>query len=351
MHYKVIVWPVVNPLDVPISQVFDWNATSGLLQDVPLLEGTSYRVNVMIGFSDGYAYSDDVFFDWPPLVKTTTIQTTDEAPADGIHCGEFSDPDIEWAPAINETTLDGDLVQGWAFTLKHRDGFADHGCRVVSAADGHPTRTGNYSIRFEVQDGDCNWNDSWDDCTTDRSRHELTQLWKDPTAADYQYHPQYDGDDFWYGWSVYLPDEPLPQGKAVTFIGQFHTETHAPFYIEDFSDGLGYRFNDRNYEFISREVVSPNEAVRGQWNDIAVHVRWSSGEDGLIEIYLNGNQVAELHGSTLDGATQATFDFGIYNAFISECDCDAMPTQVVYYDALRRGATRASVDMSLNNTE
>ena len=77
MHYKVLVWPVVNPPDVPISQVFDWNATSGLLQNVPLLEGTSYRLNVMIGFSDGYSYSEDVFFDWPPLVNTsTTVDTT-----------------------------------------------------------------------------------------------------------------------------------------------------------------------------------------------------------------------------------------------------------------------------------
>ena len=76
MHYKVLVWPVVNPPDVPISQVFDWNATSGLLQDVPLLEGASYRLNVMIGFSDGYAYSEDVFFDWPPLAAPTTPTTT-----------------------------------------------------------------------------------------------------------------------------------------------------------------------------------------------------------------------------------------------------------------------------------
>ena len=76
MHYKVLVWPVMNPPDVPISQVFDWNATSGLLQNVPLLEGISYRLNVMIGFSDGYAYSDDVFFDWPPLVNTSATGDT-----------------------------------------------------------------------------------------------------------------------------------------------------------------------------------------------------------------------------------------------------------------------------------
>ncbi len=65
MWYKVIAWPLVNPPDEPISLVFDWDATSGVLQDVPFLEGASYRFNVAIFFSEGYAYSDDVIFEWP----------------------------------------------------------------------------------------------------------------------------------------------------------------------------------------------------------------------------------------------------------------------------------------------
>ena len=61
----MIAWPLVNPPDEPISLVFDWDATSGVLQDVPFLEGASYRFNVAIFFSEGYAYSDDVIFEWP----------------------------------------------------------------------------------------------------------------------------------------------------------------------------------------------------------------------------------------------------------------------------------------------
>ena len=67
MRYKVLVWPVVNPPDVPISQVFDWDADLGVLQGVPLLEASRYRLNVAIFFSDGYAYSDYVIFEWPTL--------------------------------------------------------------------------------------------------------------------------------------------------------------------------------------------------------------------------------------------------------------------------------------------
>ena len=37
------------------------------------------------------------------------------------------------------------------------------------------------------------------------------------------------------------------------------------------------------------------------------------------------------------------FDFGIYNAFISECACDGMPSQIAYFDDIRRGVSREEV--------
>lgn len=54
-----------------------------------------------------------------------------------------------------------------------------------------------------------------------------------------------------------------------------------------------------------------------------------TSDDGLIENYINGGQVETQTEPTMYGATQAYFDFGIYKAFISECACDVMPTQVV----------------------
>ena len=77
-----------------------------------------------------------------------------------------------------------------------------------------------------------------------------------------------------------------------------------------------------------------------------MHVVWSVSQDGLIEIYINGDLLETLTGPNMDGATRTTFDFGIYNAFISDCHCEAMPTQVVYYDVVRRGSTFEEVDPS-----
>jgi hypothetical protein len=238
-------------------------------------------------------------------------------------------------PTLGDDTLGGDLVQGWAFTTKHEVGFADHGCLRVSASDGYPTRSGSHSLRFEVRSGDCNANSGWDDCTTDRSRHELTQ-------SDLH---QYDGDEYWYTWSVLLPESPLKQGDSITFLGQFNSDNAARFYIEDFPTGLGFRFNDRNYEFIGRDVLIANEHVRGVWTDILIHAIWSTVDNGLIEIHINGDLVKTLIGPNMDGATLVTFDFGIYNAFISDCECEVMPTQVAYFDEIHRGQTRQEVEL------
>ena len=265
---------------------------------------------------------------------------------DGTPCHELFEPVSDNDPfgAIRSNTLDGDLVQGWAFVLKQATGFADHGCQVVGPP--HPVRHGRHSFRFIVEDGDCNSNDGWDDCTTDRSRHELSQQWRTEAVYGEDLYPNRDGDEFWYGYSMFLPNETLQQGKSSTFIGQFNSDNSARFYLRDFKDGFGYTFNDRDYDLISQDIVASNADIRGRWVDITMHIIWSETDTGLIELYVNDELVETLTGPNMDGATRTTFDFGIYNAFISRCDCDSMPRQVMYFDEIRRGTTREEVTIN-----
>ena len=65
MTYKAIIWQVEDTAPVSVSKQFGWDAANGVLEDVPLVEGGSYSLNVAIFFSDGYAYSEYVIFDWP----------------------------------------------------------------------------------------------------------------------------------------------------------------------------------------------------------------------------------------------------------------------------------------------
>ena len=252
----------------------------------------------------------------------------------GISCIES----IRKNKAISDTTYDGDLVSGWSFGLKHPNGFMLHGCQIVSSDDGYPTRDGKYSFRFEVRDGDCNSNDGWNDCETDRSRHELTQ-----SAGSHQQELQYEGDEYWYKWSVLMPKKPLKQGKSISFIGQFNSNNSARFYIEDFAKGIGYTFNDVDYNVLEQDILLKNKHARAQWIDIEINALWSSTDQGFIEIYINEELTRTIKGPNMEGANRIYFDFGIYNAFISQCNCKKMPTQVVYLDAIRRGASRLDV--------
>jgi hypothetical protein len=64
MWYKVIVDNDVGTDYVFFSQIYDWDAETAIMIDVPLQEGGSYKLNVAIFFSEGYAYSEYFYFNW-----------------------------------------------------------------------------------------------------------------------------------------------------------------------------------------------------------------------------------------------------------------------------------------------
>lgn len=64
MNYKVIIWNEYGTPSVFVSKAFQWNATNGILENVPLIDGGNYSLNVAIFFRDGYAYSEYINFTW-----------------------------------------------------------------------------------------------------------------------------------------------------------------------------------------------------------------------------------------------------------------------------------------------
>ncbi len=62
--YKVLIWSIDDTPDVFVSLSFEGDATSGLLEDVPFIEGGKYQVNVAVYSDVGYAYSYRHNFIW-----------------------------------------------------------------------------------------------------------------------------------------------------------------------------------------------------------------------------------------------------------------------------------------------
>jgi hypothetical protein len=64
MWYKVIIGNEGGTPDAFVSQVFEWDAESATLPDIPLMDGGTYHLSVAVFYGGGYAYPEDEIFDW-----------------------------------------------------------------------------------------------------------------------------------------------------------------------------------------------------------------------------------------------------------------------------------------------
>jgi len=62
--YKIIIWNTEGNQETPTSLVFDWDASDGLLEDVPFIENETYQLEVAIFSGAGFAYSEYHHFIW-----------------------------------------------------------------------------------------------------------------------------------------------------------------------------------------------------------------------------------------------------------------------------------------------
>ena len=64
MWYKAIIWNAEGTPELFISKELRWDASSGVLENVPFVDGGVYVLNVAVFFPDGYAYSEYVDVEW-----------------------------------------------------------------------------------------------------------------------------------------------------------------------------------------------------------------------------------------------------------------------------------------------
>ncbi len=208
-------------------------------------------------------------------------------------------------------------VSGWSFDVSKN---AEEGIATVNA----PVHDGGTAIAFTLQPGSCTGND----CENDRERVELKQT---------QY--QHEGESWWYGWSLYVPEGFPAIWPARVFLGQFHQEDGPPamlFSLEP--EGLAFESRFVNGE---KPVLVPNLMLKGQWHEIVMQVKWSR-TDGHVRIDVDGRTIVNRAQQTMS-ESDVYFKFGIYRAHLSRAAMSPLPTQTVIYDRLRRGRSMADV--------
>jgi len=217
----------------------------------------------------------------------------------------------------------------------------------VKAEDGHPVRSGEESMRFEVRPGDCGISKGgYDDCKNDAERSELHNGQMDWGSGK---------GELWYAWSIYFPKEHKHfSGKGWNVVSQFHQDHNKydfpTFMFWDHTGGYWICIDRRmgnpsnlarrtsGSQFNAKQLLKEKE-VLGKWNDLVVHVKWSDKEDkGFFKIWVNGELKLNHQGKTKMKGTKPYWKWGLYRGGFREdyISKSLYTTQVIYYDELRQ---------------
>ncbi len=231
----------------------------------------------------------------------------------------------------------------------------DHNFKYIK--DENKARAGKYFQRFELRDGDC-WGSEggWNDCKNDRERFEFSAR---PTQLPMNIKC--------YGYSLMLSKDFIDVHPTNTDLGQVHQKGgpsgtagglpsfppliqigahHGSLYF-GWHELSGSAANvvdvKRNYKLKSLEDM------KDVWTDISFCLDFKNKR---MDAWVDGIKKVEILKSPIFfKPKEIYFKHGIYRSFISRYKArnnGKMPTQIVFYDEIRRGNSVKKVDININ---
>ena len=268
---------------------------------------------------------------------TVAVASAQAPPATAPAAAVPAPAPVEPAPAAPTgsscaTSTNTDVLGGLAFQTSHRINARDYGCLIVRKDGGHPVFDGAESARFEVRDGDCSATASFDDCTQDRSRHEINEITQAPT----------NGKTLVYTTHLFIPGQVRlkPRGRNTLFLTQINVVDGDDYgtlaYLEIGDSGQLLIRTDKDFSFAIEQQYTVDANPAGKWIKIDWEIRSSTGPDGYLKVYVDDVLKVNESRPTLPSATAANrLKIGIYNVFRSRA-LEPYGNQVVYFDGIAK---------------
>jgi len=203
-------------------------------------------------------------------------------------------------------------------------------------------RYGWKSQKFVVNPGECFGGDCYRTPVYERKEYGETH---DAAATE--------GDEFWYGWSFYIPRE---SSQPAAFFGQFiqppadSSVGHDAIWMlrKQGVNPFCMIFDWVNHPSAFQHCESPNiplisnSEFAGKWHDLVFHIVWShDNTKGLTEVWVDGELKGVYRGYTLTpNHIGVVVKYGIYRSAHSK-------QTIAYYDEMRKGKTRREVDIRM----
>ena len=111
--------------------------------------------------------------------------------------------------------------------------------------------------------------------------------------------------------------------------------------------------NNVNDKSVYYKLLSIGD-MKGKWTDISFCLDFANNK---ISAWVNGNKKVDIDKAPINAKFTPTaiyFKHGVYRSFISKYKAsqgtDVMPTQIVFYDEVRRGSSINEVDFNINQS-
>ena len=240
---------------------------------------------------------------------------------------------------------------GWEQLSNSMTGLSSHNFQFLN--DSTKSRRGSQYQGFELRDGDCGSYSDWDDCANDRERVEFTaEPFLPPRGKQC------------IAFSIML-DENFTLGSFnQTTLAQIQQRGGPTGFMEGYESRPGvlmFHAQDGYYDFdwlylhgsrtdikqtdLKFRLLSLND-MKGKWTDISFCLDFAKNN---MSLWVNGKRKFNINQppTGLHLPESIYFKYGIYRSFGSK-QLSIVPTQIVYYDEIRRGSSIEEVDFNIN---
>lgn len=136
--------------------------------------------------------------------------------------------------------------------------------------------------------------------------------------------------DYWYGLSIFVPEEFVGPAKSNAVLFQWHTQQGGP------SPVLAIRVRGDEWQVTTSatgkmRVLGKAPLKKGVWVDWVVHVCWASEPKGFWTVWKDGNELVKEDAVV----TQYPEKLGPYAKFGQYHSVDETAQNVVYFDEYR----------------
>jgi hypothetical protein len=216
---------------------------------------------------------------------------------------------------ILESTFEGPgYLSGWF--------NSQHCCAYSVQQTTERVKAGSNALRLEIR--------KTDPQTSGSIRSEIT-VDADPL-----------NQDRWYGFSMYLKD--WVDDDAGEDVFQWHPDNDfgtASMALWTTGGRFTYVTSNNNSSSSATNVYTDiGPVLSNQWVDFVIHIRWATDTTGILQVWMNGNQVINRINSKTAAVT-SYFKLGI-NKFGWSFQPSTVTQRILYFDEVRIGNASAT---------